>query len=48
MFLMGWDRIDPRAMGGSEIEQKEKPGSAGFKSKTQIATCGRYSPAARA
>ena len=37
-----------RAMGGAEIEQKESPGLAGLKSKTKIATCGRYSPSASA
>jgi hypothetical protein len=39
-------KIDPRAMGGAKIEQKENPALAGLKSKTQIATCGRYSPSA--
>jgi hypothetical protein len=29
-------RIDPRAMSGAEIEQKENPGLPGLKSKTQI------------
>jgi len=30
-------KIDPRAMGGAKIEQKENPGLAGLKSKAKIA-----------
>jgi hypothetical protein len=38
--------VERHAMGGAKIEQKENSALAGLKSKTQIATCGRYSPSA--